>query len=284
MLKLILQFLASIFRWLRRSLLLIGCVFFFTTNLLTLTSGFVQSALSASLGMLGLSSIYSVLDSTIQRQKTTIRKQKTTIRKQKATNRKLNSAYKEASKGKTQLLEEKGRLSKSLDEEKAKSKEVKRKLGTEKSRTRILESGNEKLRATNAAKTKTIAAKTRTIKANNAAVKSIGGQVTRRTMKSAAINVAAIPFESVPWVGAGVIAVVTGIELHMTCDNIKDMNQIYASMGIQPEEDPGRVERTCLGYISHVDSIVETVGDTINMIEVQEKVDSILANVGIGDE
>lgn len=256
MLKSIFDVMRGVFRWVKRSILLIGCIFFFTTNLLTLTTGFVQSALSTSLGVLGLSSVYSALDST----------------------------YKEASKGKEQLLEEKGRLSNSLDEEKVKSKELKRELGTEKSRTELLENNNQKLRAANTAKTKTITAKTKAIKTNKAAVKSIGGRVTRRTLRSAALNVGSIPFESAPFVGAGVVVVVTGYELHMACDSIDDMNEIYRNMGIKPDDDPGFTEKTCVGYIGQVDKLSEKVSDSFYMGRVDKIVNGLLDDLNMGED
>ena len=256
MLKSVFKFFLGVFRWARRSILLIGCIFFLSINVLTLTSGFVQSALSASLGFMGLSSVYSTLNSAI-------RTKKSKIQKQRVANTKLKTDLREASKGKTQLLDEKKRLSGERD--------------AQKRRADGLGKNNQTLQKANAKAGKAL-------RTQRAAVKSIGGRVTRRTMKSAAINVGSIPFESAPWLGAGVIAVVTMYELHMTCDNIKDMNGIYAAMKIEPEDDPGLVEGTCLGYIDRVESIVETVGNTIDMKKVEGIVERILAKVGIGDE
>lgn len=264
--------------------MLIGCVFFLTTNVLTLTSGLVQSALSASLGALGITSVYSVLQSAIRAKDVKIRKQGGHIKR-------LKADYKEASKGKKRLISEKNRLATDLDAEKSKTKKLDSKVRRKNATIQKLAAKGQDL----ASKTQSLAKKTgsvvdsnrklsRNIIAQKAVVRNLGGNVTRRSLKSAAINVTSIPFESIPWLGAGVVAVVTGIELHMTCDNIKDMNEIYATMGIEPEDDPGRVESTCLGYIGQVESIVESVSESIDMSKVSKWVDEILAKVGIGDD
>lgn len=209
MLKTLYNVLRGAFRWARRSILLIGCIFFLTVNILTLTSSFVQSALAASLGALGIQSVYSSLASTIDRQKGNIRKQKSTISRQTKANRKAR----------------------------------------------------------------------RTIRSQKAAVKKVGGRISKRTLRLAAVNLAAIPAESIPLVGVGVILAVTGYELHQTCDNVDDMNSIYASMGIRPDVDPGLAERTCLGYISKYDNFVKLVGDTVDMSKAKQIAEDIISGI-----
>ncbi|MEP6390004.1 MAG: hypothetical protein ABJ056_08800 [Halioglobus sp.] len=50
---------------------------------------------------------------------------------------------------------------------------------------------------------------------------------------------------------------VTGMELHMACDNIYDMDELYRSMGIQVSEEQGMAVETCLGYIQQVNDLVD---------------------------
>ena len=76
--------LLAILRWARRSILLIGCIFFLTLNVLTLTSTFVQSALAASMGALGVPTVYSTLDRIIQGKNKEIRKERRLNRHVKA--------------------------------------------------------------------------------------------------------------------------------------------------------------------------------------------------------
>ena len=131
MLKSVFRFFLGVFRWTRRSILLIGCIFFLTINVLTLTSGFVQSALSASLGVLGLSSVYSTLNSAI-------RTKKSKIQKQRVMNTKLKTDLREASKGKTQLLDEKKRLSGEIEGERKKSNQLDNDLKKEKTNSKTI--------------------------------------------------------------------------------------------------------------------------------------------------
>jgi len=272
------------FRWARRSILLIGCIFFLTLNVLILTTGFIQSALAATLAATGISTVYSAMDYTI-------RSKDRDIRKKQIANRELRENYREASKGKEQFIREKRKLTQDLKGEKASTRNLKAKLKKKNAtiisladRSKDLASKTQRLARSNNTLVNTNKQLSSSLSAQKAIVRNLGGNITRRSLKSAAVNVSSIPFESIPWLGAGVVAVVTGIELHMTCDNIKDMNKIYATMGVDPLEDPGAVEKTCLGYIQRVESIIEKVSGSLDMEKVNKWVAEILAKVGIGDE
>ena len=282
MLRFTLNTILGIFRWARRSILLIGCVFFFATTVFTLTSALVQSALAASLGMLGISSVYSALESTVKKKSKTIRKQKVAIKK-------FDADLQEASKGKTQLLEKNEKLTRNLGDEKTRSGRLETDLKSEENNSKKLASDRDfqKRRANGLADDKktlqaTNAKSAKTIRSHRAAVRSIGGRVTRRTLRSAALNVSSIPFESAPIIGAGVVVSITAYELHMTCDSIDDMNKIYREMGIEPEEDPGFSEKTCAGYIGKLDDLIDSANKTFNMKRIKSIVDELLADINIG--
>lgn len=273
----------------KRSFLVISCLVLLTTNLLTLTSDIVQSALAASLASLGIPSVYSNITSSLD-------KRNNEIAEHKRINKKLDSDLKEASKGKHQLLAEKKTLEESIISEREHSKNLNQRIKNNEAKIANLSTKNRKLTITG----KNLANKTRelasahkqlgsahqALKASTATtknrVRSLGGKVTQRTLRSASLNITSIPFESVPIAGAAVIAAVTMLELHMSCDTVKDMNDIYAIMDIQPEDDPGVVNTTCLNYINQVDTLLEKAGNGMTTSEGQSVMDSILAKAGIG--
>lgn len=70
MLKSVFKFFLGVFRWTRRSILLIGCIFFLTINVLTLTSGFVHDMLSRSLSSIGANTVADKFNRDLKKNKT----------------------------------------------------------------------------------------------------------------------------------------------------------------------------------------------------------------------
>jgi hypothetical protein len=49
------------------------------------------------------------------------------------------------------------------------------------------------------------------------------------------LSIAAIPAESIPFIGVAVLIADTGYELYEACESIRDLDELYADMGIEDE-------------------------------------------------
>ena len=66
------------------------------------------------------------------------------------------------------------------------------------------------------------------------------------TKRVAAASVAAIPGEAIPFLGVGILIAGTAYELYEACESMKDLDEIYAGLGMD-EEVPGDVVREVCG-------------------------------------
>jgi hypothetical protein len=73
-----------------------------------------------------------------------------------------------------------------------------------------------------------------------AAAKRFGSRLISRTKRIAAASLAAIPAESIPFIGVSVLIAGTAYELYAACESLRDLEQLYAEMGLA-EEVPGYV-------------------------------------------
>lgn len=65
-----------------------------------------------------------------------------------------------------------------------------------------------------------------------AATQKFGSRLTARTKRVAAKSIAAIPAESIPFLGVAVLIADTGYELYAACETVTDLDQLYADLGI----------------------------------------------------
>lgn len=102
--------------------------------------------------------------------------------------------------------------------------------------TTVAELMNNKLRAkdTTIKKHQTSALK------RKAATKRFGTRLASRTKRVAAKSIAAIPAESIPFIGVAVIIADTGYELYAACETVRELDQLYEDLGME-EEIPGDV-------------------------------------------
>jgi hypothetical protein len=63
-----------------------------------------------------------------------------------------------------------------------------------------------------------------------------------RTKRVAAASVAAIPAEAIPFLGVGVLVAGTAYELYEACESMKDLDELYAGLGMA-DEVPGDIVR-----------------------------------------
>jgi hypothetical protein len=49
------------------------------------------------------------------------------------------------------------------------------------------------------------------------------------------LSIAAIPAESIPFIGVAVLLADTGYELYAACETVKDLDQLYSNLGMADE-------------------------------------------------
>ena len=91
------------------------------------------------------------------------------------------------------------------------------------------------------------------------AVKKFGTRLTSRTKRVAARSIAAIPAESVPYLGIAAVIAATGYELYEACESMRDLDDLYLSLEVD-ESTSGDVTHTvCNPELPDVDQIWEQV-------------------------
>ena len=81
-----------------------------------------------------------------------------------------------------------------------------------------------------------------TAKSRKIAARKFGTRLATRTKRVAAASVAAIPAEAIPFLGVGVLVAGTAYELYEACESMKDLDELYAGLGMA-DELPGDVVR-----------------------------------------
>jgi hypothetical protein len=67
------------------------------------------------------------------------------------------------------------------------------------------------------------------------AAKHFGNRLISRTKRLAAASLAAIPAESIPFIGVSVLIAGTAYELYAACESLRDLEQLYAEMDLAEE-------------------------------------------------
>jgi len=74
------------------------------------------------------------------------------------------------------------------------------------------------------------------LKKIRARTKTITRRITTRTVRNVSANLAAIPAESIPAIGIGVVIAITAMDLHDACADLKDMDELALAVGIDNSE------------------------------------------------
>jgi hypothetical protein len=84
------------------------------------------------------------------------------------------------------------------------------------------------------------------IQANRkAATRKFGQRLTSRTKRVAAKSIAAIPAESIPFIGVAVLIADTGYELYAACQTVKDLDQLYSDLGMDEQAADDVMHNVC---------------------------------------
>ncbi len=78
-----------------------------------------------------------------------------------------------------------------------------------------------------------------------AATRKFGTRLTSRTKRVAAKSLAAIPAESIPFIGVAVLIADTGYELYAACETITDLDQLYLDLGMDDETPDNVMHSVC---------------------------------------
>lgn len=76
-------------------------------------------------------------------------------------------------------------------------------------------------------------------------VQDTGKRIQKRTVKSAAANIGSLPAEAVPYLGWAVVVGVTGYELMLACENLRDLQDLYREMEADEVEPPEAMRVIC---------------------------------------
>jgi hypothetical protein len=66
-----------------------------------------------------------------------------------------------------------------------------------------------------------------------------------RTKRVAAKSIAAIPAESIPFIGVAVLIADTGHELYAACQTVRDLDRLYANLGMADEAPDEVMHSVC---------------------------------------
>jgi hypothetical protein len=78
---------------------------------------------------------------------------------------------------------------------------------------------------------------TQSLAASQAATRKFSGNLSRRLYRNVSRHVAAMPAVAIPYVGAGVTAAMTGLDIREGCDALRELNEMNRAMQLEPENE-----------------------------------------------
>jgi hypothetical protein len=78
-----------------------------------------------------------------------------------------------------------------------------------------------------------------------AAARRFGARLAARTKRVASKSLAAIPAEAIPVVGVAVLIAETGYELYAACETLRDLDRLYAELGVAAQTPEDTLESVC---------------------------------------
>jgi hypothetical protein len=78
-----------------------------------------------------------------------------------------------------------------------------------------------------------------------AATRKFGTRLATRTKRVAAKSIAAIPAESIPFIGVAVLIADTGYELYAACETVRDLDQLYSDLRMTDETAKDAMHSVC---------------------------------------
>jgi hypothetical protein len=97
-----------------------------------------------------------------------------------------------------------------------------------------------------------------------AATRKFGTRLASRTRRVAAKSIAAIPAESIPFIGVAVLIADTGYALYEACESIRDLDELYADMGIEDEAPDDVMYSVCDPLLPEPGQVWDGVVDQVD--------------------
>ena len=82
-----------------------------------------------------------------------------------------------------------------------------------------------------------------------ATTRKFGTRLASRTKRVAAKSIAAIPAESIPFIGVAVPIADTGYELYAACETVRDLDQLYSDLGMADEVQKNAMHGVCVSEL-----------------------------------
>ena len=97
-----------------------------------------------------------------------------------------------------------------------------------------------------------------------AATRKFGTRLASRTKRVAAKSIAAIPAESIPFIGVAVLIADTGYELYAACESLRDLDQLYADMEMADGAPDDAMHTACNPQLPNAGNIWSGVVDRVD--------------------
>jgi hypothetical protein len=78
-----------------------------------------------------------------------------------------------------------------------------------------------------------------------AATRRFGNRLASRTKRVAAKSIAAIPADSIPFIGVAVLIADTGYELYAACETVLDLDRLYVELGMEDDVRGDAMHSVC---------------------------------------
>ena len=117
---------------------------------------------------------------------------------------------------------------------------------------------NERLKSNNSK----LLAKQKEHKRKVLRARQISKSVTRRTAKNLAKNVASIPAEAIPYLGAATLVTVTALDVKDGCNTVRDINEMMELLEAEPLD--ADVQKVCGIKVPSIDSVFATMKQDLN--------------------
>lgn len=92
-----------------------------------------------------------------------------------------------------------------------------------------------------------------------AATRRFGTRLASRTKRVAAKSIAAIPAESIPFLGVAVLIADTSYELYAACETVSDLDQLYADLGIEDMATDDALHTVCDPQLPNAEEVWDGV-------------------------
>lgn len=96
-----------------------------------------------------------------------------------------------------------------------------------------------------ASKNATIKKQKATTLKRKAATRRFGTRLASRTKRVVGKSIAAIPAESIPFLGVAVLIADTGYEIYAACETMEDLDQLYSELGMADEASDDVMHTAC---------------------------------------